>query len=75
MQKVPLVPLPIMDEPFGRIAMDIWGFHPVVAREGICDYTIRYPEAVALRTIHVNAVAEELLSFFAHVGLPEDRSG
>lgn len=38
----------------------------------ICDYATRYPEAVALRTIDANAVAEELLSFFARVGVPEE---
>ena len=32
----------------------------------------RYPEAVALRTIDANAIAEELLSFFARVGVPEE---
>ena len=38
----------------------------------ICDYATRYPEAVALRTIDANAVAEELLAFFARVGVPEE---
>ena len=34
----------------------------------ICDYATRYPDAVALCTIDANAVAEELLSFFAREG-------
>ena len=38
----------------------------------ICDYATRYPEAVALRTIDANAVAEALLTFFARVGVPEE---
>ena len=38
----------------------------------ICDYATRYPEAVALRTIDANAVAEELLAFFSRVGVPEE---
>ena len=38
----------------------------------ICDYATRYPEAVALRTIDANAVAEELLTFFSRVGVPEE---
>ena len=38
----------------------------------ICDYATRYPEAVALRNIDANTVAEELLSFFARVGVPEE---
>lgn len=38
----------------------------------ICDYATCYPEAVALRNIDANTVAEELLSFFARVGVPEE---
>ena len=38
----------------------------------ICDYATRYPEAVALRTLDANAVAEELLAFFARVGVAEE---
>ena len=36
----------------------------------ICDYATRYPEAIALRNIDANTVAEELVSFFARVGVP-----
>ena len=76
-KKAPLVPLPIMDEPFRRNAMDIVGPLPHSSSRHkyilvICDYMTRYPEAVALRTIDANAVAEELLSFFARVGVPEE---
>ena len=38
----------------------------------ICDYATHYPEAVALRTIDANTIAEELLSFFTRVGAPEE---
>ena len=38
----------------------------------ICDYATRYPEAVALRAIDANAVAEELMAFFSRIGLPEE---
>ena len=76
-KKALLVPLPIMDEPFRRIAMDIVGPLPRSSSGKryilvICDYATRFPEAVALRTIDANAVAEELLSFFARVGVPEE---
>ena len=76
-RKAPLVPLPIMDEPFQRIAMDIVGPLPRSSSGKryilvICDYATRYPEAVALRTIDTNAVAEELLTFFSRVGVPEE---
>ena len=66
-----------MDEPFRRIAMDIVGPLPRSSSGKryilvICDYATRYPEAVALRTIDANAVAEELLRFFSRVGVPEE---
>lgn len=38
----------------------------------ICDYATRYPEAVALRTMDANTIAEELVQFFAWVGIPEE---
>ena len=70
-KKAPLVPLPIMDEPFsnGYCGAATTGKRYILV---ICDYAIRYPEAVALRTIDANAVAEELLEFFSRVGVPEE---
>ena len=38
----------------------------------ICDYATRYPEAIALRTIDTPMVAEELVKFFARMGVPEE---
>ena len=49
--RAPLIPLPIIGEPFRRIAMDIVGPLPR-SRSGnkyvlvVCDYATRYPEAV-----------------------------
>ena len=37
----------------------------------MCDYAIRYPEAVPLRSIDTEHVAEELIKLFARVGIPE----
>ena len=76
-KKARLIPLPIMDEPFKRIAMDIVGPLPRSSSGKrfilvICDYATRYPEAIALRTVDANAVAEELLRVFARVGIPEE---
>jgi len=53
--RVPLIPLPIMSEPFQRIAMDIVGPLPKshIGKRFVlvvCDYATRYPEAVPLRT-------------------------
>ena len=38
----------------------------------ICDYATRYPEAMPLRTVDANHIAEELVQFFAPVGVPEE---
>ena len=73
----PLVPLPIIGVPFQRIAMDIIGPLPQ-SRSGnryvlvICDYATRYPEAIPLRSIDAENVAEELIQLFARVGVPEE---
>ena len=75
--KAPLVPLPIIDEPFSRIAMDIVGPLPR-SRSGnkyvlvLCDYATRYPEAIPLKSIDASHVAEELVKLFARVGIPEE---
>ena len=73
----PLVPLPVITEPFRRIAMDIVGPLPK-SRLGnrfilvICDYATRYPEAIPLRSIDAVHVAEELIKVFARLGIPEE---
>ena len=76
-QRVPLVPLPIMKEPFERIAIDMVGPLPR-SRKGyqyvlvICDYATRYPETVPLRTTDAHKVAEELIVFFSRMGIPRE---
>ena len=76
-QKVPLVPLPVMTVPFDRVAMDIVGPLPR-SRAGnryilvFCDYGTRYPEAVPLRNIDAEHVAEELVKLFSRVGIPSE---
>ena len=65
-QAAPLVSLPIIEEPFQRIAMDIVDPLPK-SRSGkryvlvICDYATRYPEAIALHSIDAEHIAEELV--------------
>ena len=76
-RRAPLVPLPIIDAPFKRIAMDIVGPLPRSSSGKrfilvICDYATRYPEAIALRTIDAPRIAKELITFFARVGIPEE---
>ena len=72
-----MIPLPVLSEPFSRIAMDIVGPLPK-SQSGnkyllvICDYATRYPEAIPLRTIDAEHVAEELIKLFARVGVPQE---
>ena len=69
------MPLPVMETPFERIAMDIVGPLPK-SRVGnrfilvICDYATRYPEAATLRSYDTEQVAEALVNFFARIGAP-----
>ena len=73
----PLVPLPVISEPFSRVAMDIVGPLPRSQAGNryilvVCDYATRYPEAIPLRTIDAEHIAEELIKLFARVGVPKE---
>uniref|UniRef100_A0A674CNJ5 Gypsy retrotransposon integrase-like protein 1 n=1 Tax=Salmo trutta TaxID=8032 RepID=A0A674CNJ5_SALTR len=73
----PLVPLPIIETPFERIAMDIVGPLPKSARGHqyilvILDYATRYPEAIPLRTMASKNIAKELVLLFTRVGVPKE---
>ena len=75
--KAPLIPLPIISEPFSWIAMDIVGPLSRSKSENryvlvICDYATRYPEAIPLRSIDAEHIAEELIKVFARVGVPRE---
>ena len=76
-RKVPLIPLPVMEAPFERIAMDVVGPLPR-SRRGhqyilvVCDYATRYPEAMALRKVDAGSVADQLIQLFARVGIPRE---
>ena len=75
--RVPMISLPIMSEPFTRIAMDIVGPLPK-SRSGnnyvlvVCDYATRFPEAIPLKSIDAVHIAEELAVLFSRVGIPEE---
>lgn len=75
--RAPLMPLPVIAEPFRRIAMDIIGPLPK-SRSGkkyvlvVCDYATRYPEAIPMKAIDAEHVAEELVILFSRVGVPEE---
>ena len=38
----------------------------------MCDYATRYPEAIPLRSIDAEQIAEELIKIFARVGIPSE---
>ena len=76
-KKVPLGKLPLMSEPFQRVAVDLVGPVSPASEDGhryilvMVDYATRYPEAVALKSIDTITVAEALLSMWSRVGIPE----
>ena len=75
--RAPLIPLPVLSEPFNRIAMDIIGPLPC-SHLGkryvlvICDYATRYPEAIPLHSTNACHIAEELMGVFTRVGIPSE---
>ncbi|XP_037790572.1 uncharacterized protein LOC119585923 [Penaeus monodon] len=70
--------VPLIQEPFQRVAVDIVGPIEPRANDGsryiltIVDYATRYPEAIALKNIDTCTVAEALLSVFSRVGIPKE---
>ena len=78
MTKVPLGKVPLVEEPFKRIAMDLVGpIYPASERGRrfiltIMDYATRYPEAVALSNIDAETVAEALLEVYSRIGIPSE---
>ena len=76
--KVPLDKMPLIDEPFRRVAVDIIGpLHPSTDKGNrfiltLMDYATRYPEAIALPGIDTERVAEALLEMFSRIGIPQE---
>ncbi|XP_057195726.1 uncharacterized protein LOC130557734 [Triplophysa rosa] len=73
----PLIPMPIIEVPFGRIGMDLVGPLPKSARGHehilvIVDYATRYPEAIPLRKATAKNIAKELFLMFSRVGIPAE---
>ncbi|XP_069179011.1 uncharacterized protein [Procambarus clarkii] len=72
-----LQPLPIIDQPFKLVSIDLVG--PIIpsATDGskyiqtMVDHATRYPEAAALKNIETSTVAEALVGFFSRLGIPE----
>jgi len=76
--QLPIGDMPIIDTPFKRVAIDLVGPINPPSERGhrfiltVVDYASRYPEAVALKKIDTETVAEALLDMFSRVGLPQE---
>ena len=74
--KVPVQRIPVVKVPFEKVAIDLIGPLKPVSDRGhrwiltLVDFATRYPEAVALKTIDNEVVAEALVGIFSRVGLP-----
>ena len=72
-----MIPMPLIEKPFQKIAMDIVGPLPR-SRSGnryiltVCDYATRYPEAIHLPSTEAERIAKELVKLFACVGIPDE---
>ena len=73
----PLQPLPVMREPFSRVAMDIFG--PLTRTKAgnkyklvIMDYETKWPEAFALKNMTSETVADCLVEVTARLGVPNE---
>jgi len=70
--------MPMITEPFQRVAVDIVGPIEPRADDGsryiltIVDYATRYPEAIPLKNVETVSVAEALMSVFSRVGIPKE---
>ena len=78
MPKVPLEKMPLIDKPFKRVAIDLVGPMSPPREEGhryiltLVDFSTRYPEAVPLKNIDTETVAEALVDIFSRLGVPEE---
>ena len=75
--KVPLEKMPLIDKPFKRVAIDLVGPIGPPSEDGhryiltLVDFATRYPEAVPLKNIDTETVAEALVDIFSRLGVPE----
>ena len=76
--KVPLEKMPLIHKPFKRVAIDLVGPISPPSEEGhryiltLVDFSTRYPEAVPLKNIDTETVAEALVDIFSRLGVPEE---
>ena len=75
-QRVRLVSMPVVSEPFALLAMDIVGpLERTVSGNKyilvLVDYATRYPEAIPLRPIDDETIADEFIRVFTRTGIPQ----
>ena len=70
--KVPLGEMPLMEEPFKRVAVDLVGPISLVSEKGNRYILTVVDFAVALPKIETERVAEALLEVFSRVGFPKE---
>ncbi|XP_076047311.1 uncharacterized protein LOC143028834 [Oratosquilla oratoria] len=73
----PLKPIPVGEEPFANVIVDIVGPLPKTATGHeyiltLMDIFSRYPEAIPLRKVRAKVVLHELISFFTKWELPRE---
>ena len=75
--KAPLNPLPVIKEPFTRIAMDVFG--PLNRTKAgnkyilvLMDYVTKWPEAFALRNGTAETIVNFLIEVTARIGVPQE---
>ena len=70
--------MPLIDTPFKRVAVDIIGPIFPTSEKGFCyilsmvDYATRCPDAVPLKNIDTETVAEALLDMYSRLGFPDE---
>ena len=77
-KNVPLMKMPIITEPFSRVAIDLVGPLSPTSSAGhryvltLIDFATGWSEAIALKDIDTIAVSEALLEIFSRVGIPKE---
>ncbi|XP_077868511.1 uncharacterized protein LOC144359184 [Saccoglossus kowalevskii] len=70
--KVPLGHIPIIEEPFRRVAVEFAtdrGHKYILV---LVDFATHYPDAKVLKTIGTEVVAEALLGMYSRIGIPRE---
>ena len=76
--RAPLQNMPLVDQPFKRVAVDLIGpIHPS-SEEGhryiltLVNYATRYPEAIPLKKVSSETIAKALVNMYSRLGIPEE---